>query len=243
MSVKFHFNSFCKSVVNSGLFTPLDEFCFANLIPRVRSSFTRRVPRQSRASGKVPGVQQPPVNPNNMTKTYHSYVAPADPSAQELLARILQWSMAIPQMFNVVVAYEDIHAARRAKELCDRLRCRLGRPFDFETHLWRFDVLRIPQLEETAVSDAVQAPLIIYATRGDGSLPPETQSWTELWLSRRLARKGALVLLVEPMRQLNRIEDSPQYEYLQKIAHRARMEFFASGYLHPGTRLMNAASC
>src|SRR5262245_45588163 len=37
--------------------------------------------------------------------------------------------------FTVVVAYEDITAGKRAKEVCDRLRCTIGDEVIFEMHL------------------------------------------------------------------------------------------------------------
>src|SRR6266478_795046 len=56
---------------------------------------------------------------------------------------------------NTVVAYEDVAAAKKAKEMWDRLRGRIGGGLAFEIHLWRFDVLRTPGLNVTAVKDAV----------------------------------------------------------------------------------------
>jgi len=130
--------------------------------------------------------------------------------------------------FATVVAYEDVVAAKRAKEICDRLRCSIGGAIAFEMHLWRFDVLRTSGLRDTAVKDAVQARLIMLATRGREELPAETKAWIELWVAQRQARPGALVLLVETIGESANLRSIPQYGYLESVALRARMEFFAS---------------
>ncbi len=94
----------------------------------------------------------------------------------------------MPPSFNTVVAYEDVVAAKRAKEICDRLRCFIGDGITFEMHLWRFDVLRTPDLRDVAVNDAVQARI----------------------------------------EDLAKLQAIPQYGYLEEVAGRARMKFFAS---------------
>ena len=81
---------------------------------------------------------------------------------------------------NTVVAYEDVAAAKKAKEMWDRLGRSIGGGISFEIHLWRFDVLRTPELRDTAVDDAAQARLIMVATRGQQDLPAETKAWIDL---------------------------------------------------------------
>jgi hypothetical protein len=130
--------------------------------------------------------------------------------------------------FNAVVAYEDVTAAKRAKEVCDRLRCSLGDEVVFEMHLWRFDVMRTAGLIDTAVKDAVQARLIILATRGLKDLPADLKAWIEFWIAQRRARPGALVLLVDPVAPSSGLRTTPQFVYLESVAQRARMAFFAS---------------
>jgi hypothetical protein len=127
-----------------------------------------------------------------------------------------------------VVAYEDITAAKRAKEISDRLRCSIGDELFFEMHLWRFDVLKTPGLLDTAVKDAVEARLIVLAARGINVLPAEVKAWIELWVAERQARPGALVLLVEPLAPTINLRTTPQLEYLESVAQRAHMDFFAS---------------
>jgi hypothetical protein len=94
-------------------------------------------------------------------------------------------------------------------------------------HLWRWDILKNAGLIDIAVNDAVNARLIILATRGFKDFPADTRTWIELWVPRRRARTGALVLLVEPINSFT-LGSSPQVSYLQSVAQRARMEFFAS---------------
>ena len=130
--------------------------------------------------------------------------------------------------FNAVVAYEDVTAAKKAKEICDRLRCSIDYEVIFEMHLWRFDVLGTPGLLDTAVRDAAQSRLIVFAARGLNVLPAGVKAWIELWVAERRARPGALVLLVEPLAPSISLRMTPQFAYLESIAQRARMDFFAS---------------
>ena len=131
--------------------------------------------------------------------------------------------------FDTVVAYEDIAAAKRAKETWDRIRTSLRSSFVFDMHLWRFDALRIPELQQTAVRDATRAQLVIVATHGEGDLPREAKSWIDSWVHDRPARPGALILLIESRQgEPAQFRFNPQKLYLEAIARQARMHFFAS---------------
>jgi hypothetical protein len=130
--------------------------------------------------------------------------------------------------FEIVVAYEEIAAGKRAKEICDRLQTNLEAFFVFETHLWRFDVLGLPELNNIAVRDAIQARLVIIAIDGRSELPVHLKSWMEIWVALRPVQPGALVLVVEPPPGCGVIQCHSERHYLERIAQRARMRFFAS---------------
>lgn len=131
----------------------------------------------------------------------------------------------MPPHFNVVIVYEDFAAGKHAKETYDYLVHQLGRDYQFNNQMWKFDVLGNSKLKEMAVKDATEADLIIVSTHGIGELPPEVKSWLDQWL----AQKGhamALVTLVDRP-QTDGLERSSIRSYLQALARKAKMDFFA----------------
>lgn len=97
--------------------------------------------------------------------------------------------------FNVVLAYDTYSDGIRAKEFFDRLVFNHGELFQFTCHLWRFDVLRDPQLFEAAIRDAHGADMIVLVTRQSQELPIGARRWIDHWLPSMQADSGALVLL------------------------------------------------
>ena len=91
--------------------------------------------------------------------------------------------------------------------------------------MWKFEVLGNAKMKEMAVKDAAAADLIIISSHGIGELPVEVKSWIDQWR----ARKGnamALVALVDRP-QAESFEQASIRAYLQGVARRAGMDFFA----------------
>ena len=99
--------------------------------------------------------------------------------------------------FSVVLAYDKYSDGIRAKEFFDGLVFNHGELFHFICHLWKFDVLREPQLFEAATRDALGADMIVFVTRQSQELPVEAIRWIDHWLPSKQAGSGALVLLLE----------------------------------------------
>jgi hypothetical protein len=99
--------------------------------------------------------------------------------------------------FSVVLAYDKYSDGIRAKKFFDRLVFNHGELFHFICHLWRFDVLREPQLFEAATRDALGADMIVFVTRQSQELPLEASRWIDHWLPSKQAYSGALVLLTD----------------------------------------------
>src|SRR5437867_3612515 len=87
-------------------------------------------------------------------------------------------------VFNVVVAYEDFVAGKRAKDTCDTIIRDLGPNYTFHFDLWKFDVLQVPQLREIAANDALDAHMIIIAAQGKDELPQALKDWIQNWSPR-----------------------------------------------------------
>lgn len=127
--------------------------------------------------------------------------------------------------FNVVIVYEDFAAGKHAKETYDYLVQQLGRDFEFNNQMWKFDVLGNSKMQEMAVKDAVVADLVIISSHGIGALPEEVKSWMEHWT----AQKGnamALVSLVDRPEEEG-AEASLSHTYLQGVARKSGLDFFA----------------
>lgn len=98
--------------------------------------------------------------------------------------------------FSVVLAYNESTDRIRSKDFFDRLVLDHGELFHFICHLWKFDVLREPQLFEAATRDALGADMIDFAIRQSQELPGVARRWIAHWLPSKQADSGALVMLL-----------------------------------------------
>jgi hypothetical protein len=96
----------------------------------------------------------------------------------------------------VVLAYHQYADGIRAKELFNSLVFKHGELFHFICHLWRFDVLREPQLFEAATRDALGADMIVVASRQSQELSVEARRWIAHWLPSKQAGFDTLVLFL-----------------------------------------------
>lgn len=120
---------------------------------------------------------------------------------------------------RILIAYDTIQTGKRAEAIYERLLERLGNNFEFEQQLWRFDLLGDPLLRELAAQDAAQADIVIIATDNDSDLPIAVQQWLESALKQHV---GAAALVA-----LTRHHQPPVQPYLEDIARRGGMDFFA----------------
>src|SRR5258705_6226153 len=126
---------------------------------------------------------------------------------------------------KVVIVYDHLETAKRAEEIYERLAERLGHNFEFELRLWRFDVLDDEGFRAEAARDTADADIVIVATYTDAELPPGVQNWLESSLQHRTAG-AALVALLQH-------SGAPVTPYLQDVARRSGMDFFAQAPSEP----------
>src|SRR5678816_3273188 len=98
--------------------------------------------------------------------------------------------------FNVVLAYDEIAGAMRAKECFDDLVRAHGELFKFKCQLWNFEVMREPELFEAAVQDASRAEMIVIATRRSEAISGDARRWIERWLLSKDACPDAMLVLL-----------------------------------------------
>jgi hypothetical protein len=120
---------------------------------------------------------------------------------------------------KVVIAYDNLDVARRAEAVYDRLTQRLEETFEFQQRLWRFDVLEEESLRAQAVRDAVDADIVIVAMKDGSEVPEAVRRWLESLLRRNSGATALVALLDRP--------DAPVQPYLEEVARRGGMDFFA----------------
>jgi hypothetical protein len=141
------------------------------------------------------------------------------------------------QTLNAVMAYEETSTAERAKEMCDHLACTLKGHYGSGLRLWKFDLLRIPELRDVAATDAAGADMILIATHGDGELPTEVKAWIDGWLVEKrkmYERQSTLAALFDALPKTVGIPALAQFAYLQRVARKGNMDFLVSTFDPPG---------
>jgi hypothetical protein len=98
--------------------------------------------------------------------------------------------------FNVVLAYDEIAGAMRAKECFDDLTRLHGELYKFKCQLWNFDVMREPELFEAAVQDASRAEMVVITTRRGEAVSGHARRWIERWLLSKDAGPDAVLVLL-----------------------------------------------
>jgi|SRR5881296_2175125 len=129
---------------------------------------------------------------------------------------------------SAIMAYDDVSSAKRGKAAWDQVLKTLGDSYSMALRLWKFEVLRIPELKEVAVSEAAKADLIFIAASGSNDIPTEVKAWIELWLRQKRNHPSALVALCDPSTATVDQSRAQCVAYLRDVAHRAGMDFFAA---------------
>ncbi len=95
---------------------------------------------------------------------------------------------------KVLVAYQDVDCALRARRALDGVVENLEPGFRALTWFWSFTILEAQPLREEAARNGAEADIIWISTPDDAELPPPVRAWLECSISQRERRPGALVL-------------------------------------------------
>jgi hypothetical protein len=129
----------------------------------------------------------------------------------------------ITSTIQVVIAFEDLAAGKRAKQVYDYLTHRLT-DFEFDHEVWKFSALECPRLMETAGHQAVAADIIMLSLHGHREIPKPVKDWIETWLGQN-GNPMALVVLFDRDNQ-NFQEMSKTRLYLEDVARRGKLDLF-----------------
>ena len=127
-------------------------------------------------------------------------------------------------VFRVVIVYEDFRTALDAKRAYDFLAANLTHEWQVTSQMWKFGLLRIPEIRAMAAEDVMLADLIIVSCKGDGELPADVKDWIEMWQGDKGESVGLIALFDRPPEQAEHARATQAY--LEGVAKRRRMEFF-----------------
>lgn len=134
--------------------------------------------------------------------------------------------------FSVVVAYDGAAALHQAKEFCSQLIDKPNHAVDLQCSWCRFDQLPDARFAREAADVAAAADMIVVASAWAGDPPPAVKGWLEKSLANR-TEAVLSALIGSPAGCLPSY--SMMYAYLQTVAGRNGLAFFAAGFVAPQT--------
>jgi hypothetical protein len=117
---------------------------------------------------------------------------------------------------SLVVAYEDYHAGKRAQSTCQQIINLAHGEGMLSMDLWKFDMLRMGPMRESAIAEAAKADLVVLAPQDELALASSVMDWVRLILKQPTQPKALLVLL-EP-EPAEPAPDSPIEKQLREFA-------------------------
>jgi hypothetical protein len=133
----------------------------------------------------------------------------------------------VKPVLDVLLLYEDLGTALRAKHSLDLLPGQLGVETGWGTRVWRLDLLGQPLLAEQAAIEAATADVIILSLHGRSELRAEARDWLSRWLDHKENRPYALAALLDP-EPAQPGGDNPVVAYLKRVAEAAHADLFCS---------------
>ena len=140
---------------------------------------------------------------------------------------------------KVLIAYERSEDGLGALRLYQRLVRKFDQEIGFDVEFRRFEVLGVPYIRERAVSEAVEADLVIIAVDGRFGLSAEFQGWIDLWIEKKVGQDCALVLLSRHSFECENNVTSV-HSYLRSVAVRGDMAFIADTDEHSAAAKFSA---
>jgi hypothetical protein len=130
------------------------------------------------------------------------------------------------EALRVVIAYNDLPAARRAMRMLADLDKGLGDDIEFQPSPWPFELIMDPGWREAALSDAIAADILILTTNAPGPLPLAVERWVEFVTSQKRGTDAAVVALFGSEENPEEI-GSLRLAAIRTVAERTGLDFFA----------------
>jgi hypothetical protein len=128
--------------------------------------------------------------------------------------------------WNVVVVYNDMHAALRAAHTVEQFGRKYGRRVKQQIHPVPVTYLDEPGYFDRTLAGALTADVIIISYSGPGGLPAVLKKWVEQCVAQKQPGDSTVVALLGAVDQADP-PDSARYQFMRKAAHTAGLDFFA----------------
>ena len=125
-------------------------------------------------------------------------------------------------VLKVALIYQNFAAGVRARSFFEKLASGLDRKL--EEQVWTFDALGMREMRNAAASAARRADVVAVSVSAHLELPGMVRAWFDMWLWILQEENPTLVALFDSPRGPNLV---PIHDYLNCVARRARIEFFA----------------
>ena len=145
----------------------------------------------------------------------------------------------VPSVLDVLIIYEDLGTALRAKHSLDRLPTQAGTGPRLNTKLWKVDLLREPLLREQAAIEAIGVDVIILSIHGRSELPVAVREWLHRWLDRKEKRPYAFCVLLDP-ELAGRWQESPVAAQVKVVGEVSGVDLFF-GFCEASSSELDAA--
>ena len=133
-----------------------------------------------------------------------------------------------PNVFKIVIAYENCCSGSWAIRMTERLAIHLPPSIRISTESWKFELIENPRLQELAVESIAEADMLILAASGNKELPPVIAQWIERWALRPRTEPVALVALHDG--EVSTPDKSNALRaYLHGMARQGNVDFFWYG--------------
>ena len=146
-------------------------------------------------------------------------------SVRALRASLEVAEVPVKPALDVLLLYEDLSTALRAKHSLDLLPAPFIAEGGFRTKLWRLDLLGEPVLAEQAAIEAAAADVIVLSLHGGTAFRAEVSHWLSRWLDHKEDRAYALAALLDP-EPAQPGSDNPVVAYLKRIAETGNADLF-----------------
>jgi len=115
--------------------------------------------------------------------------------------------------FNVLIVYDEFVSGQRAVQTYYRLMSQQGDLAEVNLKTWTFDLLKNPEINQSAIEDAAEAQIIILAANCE-MLPAAVEKWLQGWRLHTNKRHGSFVAVLnpasEPGKELSAVENELQ---------------------------------
>jgi len=123
----------------------------------------------------------------------------------------------------MVIAYDGVVAGQRALSQMRSVLSHLpGLNLQLQPELWRFDLLKNPDVFKLALNSARRADLLVLSVNNPQALSPQTVDWISRWITAKRGGTAAIALLGSTD---SSIEGS---NLIRNAAQNAGLDFIAS---------------